>query len=166
MRRFDHRDPGLLGAILTDRRLTADIIADGVHVAPIIVDLFVRCKGVDGAVLITDGISATGMRDGTYRLGSFEVQVRDNRCISHGKLAGSVGKLAGSVLTLDRAVRNMMSFAKVSFQDSIRMATLNPARVLGIEHRKGLLQPGADADVAVFSSAGEVLHTVVGGTLN
>jgi len=159
MRRFDHRDPGLLGTILTDRRLTADIIADGIHVAPIVVDLFVRCKGVDGAVLITDGISATGMPDGTYRLGSFEVQVRDNRCESHGKLAGSV-------LTLDRAVRNMMSFAKVSFQDSIRMATLNPARVLGIEHRKGLLQPGADADLVVFSSAGEVLHTVVGGALN
>ena len=159
MRRLDHRDPGLLGAILTDRRVTADIIADGIHVAPIMVDLFVRCKGVDGALLITDGISATGMPDGTYHLGSFEVELRDNRCESHGKLAGSV-------LTLDRAVRNMMSFAKVSFQDSIRMATLNPARVLGIEHRKGRLQPGADADIAVFSPTGEVLHTIVGGTLN
>ncbi len=159
MRRFDHRDPGLLGAILTDRKMTADIIADGIHVAPAIVDLFVRCKGVDGAVLITDGISATGMPDGTYRLGSFKVQVRDNRCESHGKLAGSI-------LTLDRAVRNMMSFAQLSFQDSIRMATLNPARVLRIEHRKGALQPGADADVAVFSPSGKVLHTVVGGTLN
>jgi N-acetylglucosamine-6-phosphate deacetylase len=159
MRRFDHRDPGLLGAILADNKVTADIIADGIHVDPLVVDLFVRCKGVDGAVLITDGISATGMPDGTYRLGSFEVQVRDNRCESHGKLAGSV-------LTLDRAVRNMMSFAKLSFQHSIRMATLNPARVLGIEHRKGVLQPGADADVVVFSSAGEVLHTVVDGTLN
>ena len=90
MRRLDHRDPGLLGAILTDRRVTADIIADGIHVNPIVVDLFVRCKGVEAAVLITDGISATGMPDGTYRLGSFEVQVRDNRCESHGKLAGSV----------------------------------------------------------------------------
>jgi N-acetylglucosamine-6-phosphate deacetylase len=159
MRRLDHRDPGLLGAILTDRRVTADIIADGIHVAPIMVDLFVRCKGVYGAVLISDGISATGMPDGTYHLGSFEVELRDNRCESHGKLAGSV-------LTLDRAVRNMMSFAKVSFQDSIRMATLNPARVLGIAHRKGLLQPGADADIAVFSPAGEVLHTIVGGALN
>ena len=159
MRRFDHRDPGLLGALLADRKVTADIIADGIHVDPIIVDLFVRCKGVDGAVLITDGISATGMPDGTYHLGSFEVQVRDNRCQSHGKLAGSV-------LTLDRAVRNVMSFAKLSFQDSIRMATLNPARVLGIEHRKGVLQAGADADIAVFSLAGEVLRTVVGGTLN
>ncbi len=159
MRRLDHRDPGLLGAILTDRRVTADAIADGIHVAPIMVDLFVRCKGVDGALLITDGISATGMPDGTYHLGSFEVELRDNRCESHGKLAGSV-------LTLDRAVRNMMSFANVSFQDSIRMATLNPARVLGIAHRKGWLQPGADADIAVFSPAGEVLHTIVGGTLN
>ncbi|MGB8768604.1 MAG: N-acetylglucosamine-6-phosphate deacetylase [Candidatus Korobacteraceae bacterium] len=159
MRRFDHRDPGLLGAILSDRSMTADIVADGIHVAPIIVDLFVRCKGVEGAVLITDGISATGMPDGTYRLGAFEVQVRDSRCESHGKLAGSV-------LTLDRAVRNMMSFAKLGFHDSIRMATLNPARVLGIEHRKGVLKPGADADIAVFSPAGEVLRTVVGGMLN
>jgi N-acetylglucosamine-6-phosphate deacetylase len=159
MRRVDHRDPGLLGAMLTDRKVTADIIADGIHVDPIIVDLFVRCKGVDGAVLITDGISATGMPDGTYHLGSFEVQVRDNRCQSHGKLAGSV-------LTLDRAVQNVMSFAKLSFQDSIRMATLNPARVLGIEHRKGVLQAGADADVAVFSPAGEILRTIVGGVLN
>ena len=114
---------------------------------------------MDGAVLITDGISATGMPDGTYRLGPFEVQVRDNRCESHGKLAGSV-------LTLDRAVRNMMSFAKRSFQDSIRMATLNPARVLGMEHRKGMLKPGADADIVVFSPTGEVLRTIVGGALN
>ena len=97
MRRLDHRDPGLLGAILTDRSVTADIIADGIHVDPVVVDLFMRTKGVDGAVLITDGISATGMPDGTYRLGSFEVQVRGERCESHGKLAGSV-------LTLDRAV--------------------------------------------------------------
>ncbi len=128
--------------------MTADIVADGIHVQPVGVDLFVRAKGIDGAVLITDGISATGMPDGTYRLGSFEVQVHGNRCESHGKLAGSV-------LTLDRAVRNVMQFANVSFQDSVRMATLNPARVLGIEHRKGVLRAGADADIVVFSPAGE-----------
>jgi N-acetylglucosamine-6-phosphate deacetylase len=158
MRRFGHRDPGLLGAILTDRGITADIIADGIHVDPVVVDLFLRAKGVDGAVLITDGISASGMPDGTYRLGSFEVSVRDGRCESHGKLAGSV-------LTLDRAVRNVMDFAKLSLQDSIRMATLNPARVLGLEHRKGVLRAGADADIVVFSPAGEVLRTIVGGAL-
>jgi N-acetylglucosamine-6-phosphate deacetylase len=159
MRRLSHRDPGLLGAILTDNRVTADIIADGIHVDPVIVDLFVRCKGIEGSVLITDGISATGMPNGTYRLGPLEVCVRGNRCESNGKLAGSV-------LTLDRAVRNMMSFAKLSFHDSIRMATLNPSRVLRVDHRKGVLQPGADADVAVFSLSGEVLRTVVAGTLN
>ena len=156
MRRLDHRDPGLLGTILTDRGLTADIIADGIHVEPVVVDLFLRAKGVDGAVLITDGISATGMPDGTYRLGSFEVHVSDGRCESHGKLAGSV-------LTMDRAVRNVMAFANFSFQDSIRLATLNPARVLGIENRKGVLRVGADADIAVFSQAGEVMQTIVGG---
>jgi len=156
MRRLDHRDPGLLGAVLTDRAVTADIIADGIHVDPVMVDLFMRTKGVDGAVLISDGISATDMPDGTYRLGAFEVEVRGNRCESHGKLAGSV-------LTLDCAVRSAMSFAHLGFQDSLRMATLNPARVLGIAHRKGMLQAGADADIAVFSPAGEVLQTIVGG---
>jgi N-acetylglucosamine-6-phosphate deacetylase len=159
MRRLDHRDPGLLGAILTDRTLTADIIVDGLHVEPAVVDLFMRAKGVDGAVLITDGISATGMPDGTYRLGSFEVQVRGNVC-------ESFGKLAGSVLTLDRAVRNAMKFAHLSFQDSLRLATLNPARVLGLAHRKGVLQAGADADIAVFSTNGEVLQTIIGGAVD
>lgn len=159
MRRLEHRDAGLLGAILTDRAVTADIIADGIHVEPVVVDLFLRAKGVDGAVLITDGVSATGMPDGTYRLGSFEVEVRDGLCESHGKLAGSV-------LTLDKAVRNAMAFAKISLQNSIQMATLNPARVLGIEGHKGSLRAGADADIAVFSPGGEVLQTIVGGMLN
>ena len=99
------------------------------------------------------------MPDGTYRLGSFEVEVRDGRCESHGKLAGSV-------LTLDKAVRNAMAFAKISLQNSIQMATLNPARVLGIEGHKGSLRAGADADIAVFSPGGEVLQTIVGGMLN
>jgi N-acetylglucosamine-6-phosphate deacetylase len=159
MRRMDHRDPGLVGAILTDNSITADIIADGLHVQPEVVDLFLRAKGLDGAVLITDGISATGMPDGTYHLGLYQVQVRDGRCESYGKLAGSV-------LTMDRAVRNVMKFGGISFQDGIRLATLNPARVLGIEKRKGVLKAGADADVVVFSPDGEVRQTIVGGMVN
>lgn len=159
MRRMDHRDPGLVGEILTDDSLSADIIADGQHVLPEIVDLFLRAKGLNQAVLITDGISATGMPDGTYHLGSYQVQVRGGRCESHGKLAGSV-------LTMDQAVRNVMKFCGVSFQDAIRLATLNPARVLGIENRKGCLQVGADADIAVFSPAGDVQQTIVGGVVS
>ena len=158
MRRLDHRDPGLLGAILTANTLTADIIADGQHVRPEVVDVFVRAKGLDRAVLITDAISATGMPDGTYHLGSYQVEVSEGRCESHGKLAGSV-------LTMDRAIHNVMTFCGVRFQDAIRLATLNPARVLGIENRKGVLQVGADADIAVFSAAGEVRQTIVGGAL-
>ncbi len=158
MRPLDHRDPGLLGAVLTDRTVTADIIVDGIHVDPVMVDLFVRAKGVEGAVLITDAISATGMPDGTYMLGGLEVQVRDGRCEFDGRLAGSV-------LTLDRAVRNTMKFANVSLQNAIRMATFNPASVLGIGKRKGHLTVGADADIAVFTPAGEVVRTIVGGIL-
>ncbi len=159
MRSLDHRSPGLLGAVLTDNALTADIIVDGVHVAPEVVDLFIRAKGIDGAVLITDGISATGMPDGTYVLGGLEVQVRDGRCEYDGRLAGSV-------LTLDRAVRNTMQFAHLALQHAIRMATLNPARVLGLERRKGTLSVGADADIAVFSPSGEVMRAIVGGIVN
>jgi N-acetylglucosamine-6-phosphate deacetylase len=159
MRSLDHRNPGLLGALLTDDAVTADIIVDGVHVDPAVVALFVRAKGVDGAVLITDGISATGMPDGIYTLGGFEVQVRDGRCELDGRLAGSV-------LTLDKAVRNTMKFANVSLQHAVRMASLNPARVLGIEKRKGSLSVGADADITVLTPAGEVMRTVVGGVVN
>lgn len=159
MRPLDHRDPGLLGAVLTDRTMTADIIVDGIHVDPVMVDLFLRAKGVEGAVLITDGISATGMPDGTYMLGGFAVQVHDGRCEFDGRLAGSV-------LTLDRAVRNTMLFTGTSLQNAIRMASFNPASVLGIEKRKGNLSVGSDADIAVLTPAGEVVRTIVGGIVN
>lgn len=156
MRGLDHRDPGILGAVMTDNSVTADIIVDGIHVDPVVVDLFVRAKGLDSSVLITDAISATGMPDGTYSLGGLEVRVKDGRCESGGRLAGSV-------LTLDRAIRNTAEFANIALQHAIRMATLNPARVLGIERRKGTLSVGADADVAVFTPAGEVVRTIVSG---
>ncbi len=156
MRRLEHRDAGLLGAILTERGLTADIIVDGIHVEPTVVDLFLRSKGVDGAVLITDATSATGMPDGVYRLGHFEVEVKNGQCTSHGKLAGSV-------LTLDRAVRNVMDFAGWNLQNAVRLATYNPARVLGVEKTKGVVACGADADFAILNAKGEVLHTIIGG---
>lgn len=159
MRPFDHRDPGILGEVLTNRQLTADIIVDGIHVDPAVVDLFMRAKGANDAVLITDAISATGMPDGTYRLGELEVEVRNGRCESNGRLAGSV-------LTLDRALQNAMKFAKTDLQTAIRMATINPARVLGLSNCKGVLAVGADADIAVFTPAGEVVRTIIGGVLN
>ncbi|MGD0791909.1 MAG: N-acetylglucosamine-6-phosphate deacetylase [Terriglobales bacterium] len=155
MRPLDHRSPGILGAVLTDRRVSADIIADGVHLDPAIVKLFADAKGPEQTVLITDAISATGMPDGRYRLGSFEVDVRDGKCMADGKLAGSV-------LTMDRAVRNLARFAEWDLPQAVAAASQNPARVARIAN-KGVLAAGADADFVVLSPEGEVLRTFVGG---
>jgi len=155
MRPLDHRDPGILGEVLTDFRLSAEIIADGIHVDPVIVQLFLKAKGPEAAVLITDATAATGMPDGRYRLGSLEVEVKDGRCM--------VGdSLAGSVLTMDRAVRNVMQFAQWDLQQAVRLATLNPARVAGVK-QGGTLQAGAPADLVVLSPSGEVRKTIIRG---
>jgi N-acetylglucosamine-6-phosphate deacetylase len=156
MRALDHREPGILGAVLSDDRVTADLIADGIHVAPEVVKLFLRAKGPDGAILITDAISATGMPNGTYKLGGFDVEVKNGRCELNGKLAGSV-------LTLDRAVRNLMDFASIGLMESVKLATLNPARLLGIDHERGMLAAGMVADMVVLSTAGEVVQTMMAG---
>lgn len=155
MRPLKHRDPGILGAVLTDPHVSADIIADSVHVDPAIVRLFARAKGPQKTVLITDATSATGMPDGAYRLGSLEVEVRDGKCTSDGKLAGSV-------LTMDRAVRNLAQFANWSLEQAVAAASLNPARVGGLPN-KGALIAGADADFVVLTAAGEVERTFAGG---
>jgi len=159
MRPLDHRDPGILGEVLTDPRLSADIIADGIHLDPAIVSLFLKAKGPDRAVLITDATAATGMPEGRYRLGSLEVEVKDGRCLNGGKLAGSV-------LTMDRALRNVMQFTQWDLQQALRLATLNPARVVGVDrglNGDGSLRPGAVADVVVLSPEGEVRNTMIGG---
>ncbi len=154
MRPLDHRDPGILGAVLTSEALFADIIADGIHVHPDIVRLFLEAKG-DLAILITDAISATGMPDGLYALGAFQVTVRGDRCEYEGKLAGSV-------LTLDRAVRNAAKFAGWKLDRAVKLATGNPARLLGLT-QKGSLAPGADADITVLTKSGDVHSTIIAG---
>jgi N-acetylglucosamine-6-phosphate deacetylase len=158
MRPLDHRDPGILGVILENHGLTADIIADGIHVDPSVIRLFLHAKGEDGAILITDAISATGMPDGAYMLGGFEVQVKGNRCELEGKLAGSV-------LTLDRAIRNVMDFAGWKLQQAVKLATLNPAKLLGISDQRGILAPGRRADMVAMTMKGEVAHTIIAGEL-
>jgi N-acetylglucosamine-6-phosphate deacetylase len=156
MRPLDHRDPGILAEVLTDSRLTADIIVDGIHVAPEVVQLFLHAKGVERAVLITDATAAAGMPDGVYQLGPIQVEVKDGRCTRDGKLAGSV-------LTMDRAVRNVTRFAGWSLHHSVRAATLNPARAAGLAQAYGVLAPGAEANLVVLSPSGEVRQTFVRG---
>ena len=155
MRPLDHREPGIIGEVLSDDQITADLIADGIHVAPAVVKLFLEAKGPERAVLITDAISATGMPDGQYQLGPIQVDVKDGRATSNGSLAGSV-------LTMDRAVRNITQFSNWSLRDAVRAASLNPARAVGMPEC-GTLAEGARADFVVLSPAGDVRKTIVGG---
>ena len=155
MRPLDHREPGILGAVLTDSQVSADIIADGIHLDPVVVKLVAQAKGPDNTVLITDATAAAGMPDGTYRLGPIEVDVKDGRCTREGKLAGSV-------LTMDRAVRNLSEFAEWNLAEAVAAATRNPARVAGFAN-KGSLRAGADADFVALSARGEVIRAFVGG---
>jgi N-acetylglucosamine-6-phosphate deacetylase len=156
MRPLGHRDPGIVAAVLTDERVSADIIADGIHVDPVMIRMFLKQKGADQSVLITDGIAATGMPDGHYRLGPLDVEVKDGRCMSNGSLAGSV-------LTMDRAVRNVMEFANWGLAAAVRLASLNAARAAGIDG--GKLERGAAADIVVLKSNGEVVQTILGGRI-
>jgi N-acetylglucosamine-6-phosphate deacetylase len=156
MRPLEHRDPGIIGVALMDERLSAEIIADGVHVDPLMVKLFLRAKGDNAAVLVTDATAATGMPNGRYRLGSLEVEVKDGKCLHDGRLAGSV-------LTMEKAVRNIVKFANCDLQQAVRMATLNPARAAKLPANAGMLVPGSVADIVALSSTGDVVRTIVRG---
>ena len=156
MRPFSHRETGVLGAVLTSREVTAELIADGVHVDDAAIRLLLAAKGADRIVFVSDGTSATGMPDGRYRLGTFEVTV------SGGVCRNAEGKLAGSTLTLDRAVRHMAALG-IPMAEAVRMATWNPARVLGIEGRKGTLAAGADADLVLLDEKLNVARVMVRG---
>jgi N-acetylglucosamine-6-phosphate deacetylase len=156
MRPLDHRDPGIIGEVLSDDRISADVIADGIHVSPVVVKLFLQAKGHERAVLITDSISATGMPDGRYQLGPIEVDVKEGKCTANGSLAGSV-------LTMDRAVRNVTQFSNWSLREAVRAATLNAATAVGMSSTYGILARGAVADFTVLSPSGDVLKTIIGG---
>lgn len=145
MRPFSHRETGVLGAVLTTSEVTAELIADGVHVDAPAMRLLLAAKGVESILLVSDGTAATGMPDGKYQLGAGEASV------SGGVCRNAEGKLAGSTLTLDRALRNVMALG-VPLADTVRMLTLNPARLLGLERIKGVLAPGADADLVLLDA--------------
>lgn len=159
MRPFSHRDSGVIGAVLTSPDVTAELIADGVHVEDTAMRLLLQAKGAGGVILISDGISATGMPDGKYSLGTFEVTV------SGGVCRNAEGKLAGSTLTLDRALRNIVGLG-ASLGDALGMLTLNPATLLGIEYKKGSLCVGADADIVLLDDALNVMQVWTRGLAN
>jgi N-acetylglucosamine-6-phosphate deacetylase len=151
MRPFSHRDSGVIGAVLTSPEVSAELIADGVHVEEAAMRVLLQAKGVNCVILVSDGISATGMPDGQYSLGKFDVNVVD------GVARNAEGNLAGSTLTLDRALRNIVRMGW-SLGDTVRMLTANPAKLLGLEFKKGALRTGADADIVLLNEALEITN--------
>jgi N-acetylglucosamine-6-phosphate deacetylase len=159
MRAFDHREPGLLGVALDRDDLFAEIIADGVHVSPTALRLFHKAKPPGRGILVTDSMSATGMPDGNYyRLGNLEVQVKDGVCTYQGKLAGSV-------LTMDRAIENFSSFTHCGLAIAARMASYNPALMLGLEEHMGTLAVGREASFNILTGDGKLHATMLRGAL-
>ena len=154
---LNHRSPGVLGAVLSDDRIWAQIIVDGIHVHPAIVKLLVRAKGIDRTILITDAIRASGMPDGDYALGDQMVHVKE------GVVRTDAGGIAGSTLTMDQALRNVMEFANISLPEALPMATRVPATAIGLENHKGLIAPDFDADIVVLDETYHVRMTMVGG---
>lgn len=156
MRPLDHREPGILGIVLTDDSLFAELICDGIHNTPEMVKIWWRSKGPERAILITDGMSATGMPDGMYQLGGLTVQVANGRA--------SLGDtLAGSVLTLDKALTNFLAFTGASLEHGIRLLTANPAAMTGLDGRAGSLAEGQAANLVVVDAAGRLAASFVNG---
>ena len=158
MRPFGHRDSGIAGTVLSDDRIFAEIIADGVHVSPEVVRIFARAKGRERIILVTDAISATGMPDGTYKLGTDQVHVQGGVC------RDSEGHLAGSTLTQDMALRNLITYSGMRMDDAVFGLTLNPARALGLGDR-GCIEPGSRADLTLLDEHLRVLITICEGRL-
>ncbi|HEX4284623.1 MAG TPA: N-acetylglucosamine-6-phosphate deacetylase [Terracidiphilus sp.] len=156
MRPLDHREPGILGTVLTNDALYAELICDGIHSAPQMVDLWWRAKGPERAILITDAMSAAGMPDGDYTLGGFPVEVKDGRAMARGVLAGSV-------LTLDRALANFVRFTGATAEQGLRLLTANPATMTGLGHHAGSLKTGQRADLVAVDPQGHLIGSILGG---
>ena len=156
MRPLDHREPGILGTVLTSDDLFAELICDGIHTAPELVKLWWRAKGPERAILVTDAMSAAGMPDGEYQLGGFAVQVANGRATANGVLAGSV-------LTLDRALTNFMEFTGSPLHHALRLLTTNPAAMTGFSDQAGTLAVGAPANLVALDEAGKLMACIHNG---
>jgi N-acetylglucosamine-6-phosphate deacetylase len=156
MRPLSHRGTGVIGAVLTSPKVSAELIADGVHVDEAAMRVLIDCKTPERVILVSDGTSATGMPDGKYHLGMFVVTV------SGGVCRNAEGRLAGSTLTLDRALRNIVALG-IPLASALRMVTANPARQIGLGTRKGVLAPGADADLVFLDDKLQVSGVMTRG---
>jgi N-acetylglucosamine-6-phosphate deacetylase len=164
MRALNHREPGVLGVTLDSDRLYSELICDGIHVAPELVRLWLKSKGPERGILVTDAMSAAGMSDGRYKLGELDVEVADGRAMLALDLERGAHTLAGSVLTMDRAVANLRQFTNASLADAARLASHNPAQMLG-RPELTRLAPGGMANLNRFDASGRLVATYIQGEL-
>ena len=158
-RRGPYRAAGVLEFVLSEPDILCEVIADGRHVSPTLLRLLCRAKGIDGIALITDATAGAGLPpESRFMLGETACVVRDSVALTEDGAA-----LAGSTSSMIRGVRNMQFLRGLSLGEAVQMASLNPARALGIESRKGSLSPGKDADLAVLTPSLTVRETWVGG---
>lgn len=161
-RKNAYRVAGIIEAAFLHDDLTVELIADGCHLPAVLLKLVYKIKGSDNIALVTDAMRAAGMPEGQYILGSLK---DGQRVVVEDGVAKLMDRsaFAGSVATMDRLVRTMISLADVPVIDAVRMATLTPARILGIDGQKGSITPGHDADLVIFDQDIDVKMVMVGG---
>jgi len=154
-----HRKPGVLVSAFLKRELKVHLIADGIHVHPAVMQLLYNLKGSEGIILITDAISATGSENGSFDMGGKKVTLRNGIAFLDDQT------LAGSTITIEKAIKIMVQKVWVPITEAVRMATLNPARVLGLDRKKGILAVGKDADLVVLNKNFDVQMTIINGQI-
>jgi len=170
-REFHHREPGVVGAALSKEALMCELIADGYHVHPAAMKILWKARGTDHIDLITDSTVPAGLPDGEYDFYSQKVIVKEGKCVIprppvssalEGTPQAEEETLAGSIATMNIGVRNMVKLVGVTLQDSVKMATINPAREFGLDN-KGRLERGKDADVILIDEDANIYMTIVEG---
>jgi N-acetylglucosamine-6-phosphate deacetylase len=154
-----HRQPGVIGAILTSEKVSAELIADGQHVHPAAMRILVQCLGAERVCLITDAMPGAGLPDGSYELLGQKVQV------TGGVARLPDGTFAGSTALMDDCLRNMVKLVDIALPDAARMAATNPARVLGYENKLGRLAKGQMADIILLDESLQVKMTIKQGNI-
>jgi N-acetylglucosamine-6-phosphate deacetylase len=156
---FHHREPGIVLGSLLHNELKIELIADTLHVHPAVMELLLKLKGASGIILVSDSIRAGGMHEGEYEFADQKIFMKEKKAFLED------GTLAGSTLTLNVAVKNMVETAGAKITEAVRMASLNGVKVINLDHKKGILAVGKDADVVVMNNKYEVYMTIIGGKI-
>ena len=159
MQQFHHRTPSIVLASLLHNELKIELIADTLHVHPAVIQLLLKLKGSSGIILVSDSIRAGGMHEGEYEFADQKIYMKGKKAFLED------GTLAGSTLTLNLAIKNMVEAAGAKITEAVRMASLNGVKVLNLDHKKGILAVGKDADIAVLNSNYEVELTTLKGRI-